>query len=219
MQEIRQRMAQSLLDKQNLLPKELSESTGAPIIQIYKAAKDLEKEGLIVITESESGKVYTPKNTEALKSICDVSTDTVSESNSKAPKKKPVKTKIEVPTSGRHTGKFVFRKVPYSQSQCVYQVMAAYIAEQKPTYKELEAAFDPSIVSRFGVFAKLSKCRELSADRDRYHLKDYMILKTKDGVRIAITNQWSMTRFIQFVDAASQAGYKIRPHEPVNEKD
>lgn len=205
-------IAGALLKKDGLTPQEIHYSTKIPLIQIYRAIKGMEKDELITIKEGENNKHYHVNDVTALKKFM----DTVDDREEVEPEKEQNEEKPKPPSNkeathnGRHTGKFIFRKVAYSKSMCAYQVVSAFVNEKKPTLKELEEAFDPSIVSRFGVVATLDKAKELSGDRVRYHMKDHMILTTKDKQQAVVTNQWSITRFEAFAEAAEKVGYKVK---------
>lgn len=206
-------IAGALLKKDGLTPQEIHYSTKIPLIQIYRAIKGMEKDELINIQEDENKKYYHVNDAAALQTFMDTVNDREEvepekEQNGDKPKPSPNK---ESTHNGRHTGKFIFRKVAYSKSMCAYQVVSAFAKEKKPTLKELEKAFDPSIVSRFGVVATLDKAKELSSgDRARYHMKEHLILTTRDKQQVVVTNQWSISRFEAFAEAAEKVGYKVK---------
>ena len=112
---------------------------------------------------------------------------------------------------GRHTGKFIYNKVPYSKSACALKVVSDYVEKEKPSLKQLKAAFPDEIISRFGVVNDLKSAQELSKDRARYHLREHQILTTSDGKKVVVCNQFSIDRFFRFVEAAAVLGFKIKP--------
>lgn len=210
MQEAKALIAETLLEKEKLTPQELNYATKVPLIQVYNVVKTLEKEGLITIEESEDTKHYLVKDAKGLEGLTSKAESEKTEPTQKDKQKEKTDPKIE--PSGRHTGKFIFRKIPYSKSQCVYQIVAAFVKEKSPTFAEIEKAFPPEIVSRFGVAALLSKAETLNGnDRVRYHMKDHMILTTSDKKKVVVTNQWSLDRFLKFAEAAAKLGYKVKP--------
>src|SRR5690606_28977953 len=108
--------------------------------------------------------------------------------------------------TGRHTGKFLYQKVPYSKSACALKVVTDFVQKNKPCLKQLKSVFPDDIVSRFGVVAELKAAQDLSKDRNRYHLNDHQVLTTSDGKKVVVTNQWTVDRFARFCEAAAAVG-------------
>ena len=132
--------------------------------------------------------------------------------NDKSLAKQPKEQKVKplLIKSERNTSKYVFEKTVYSKGACVHAVVAAFIRDKNPTYKELEKAFPP-LVKRYGIINTIEKAKELSPDRPRYFMKDNQILETKDKISVAITNQWVHEKFMEFVDMMNGVGYLITP--------
>ena len=213
-------IAQALQDRVSNQPKDLSEVLKIPIIQVHNVLSKLNKDGLIEIGEDEKGKIYTLKNLEGLQQLTEVKK--VEPETPKVEKKvaePKLEKKVAAPKqeskapepAGRHTGKFIYNKVPYSKSACALKVVTDYVEKEKPSLKQLRAAFPDDIISRFGVVNELKAARDLSKDRNRYHLHEHQILTTSDGKNVVVCNQFSIDRFLRFCEAAAVLGYKIKP--------
>jgi len=202
-------IAQALKDGVETQPKALAELLTIPVIQIHGIMARLQKDGLIEIGEDENGKTYTVKNPDGLKELAEAQTETPAETKPEKKVVPPKKEQVAPQPAGRHTGKFIYNKVPYSKSACALKVVSDYVEKEKPSLKQLKAAFPDDIVSRFGVINELKPAQDLSKDRNRYHMKS--VLNTSDGKIVVCTNQWSQDRFVKFCEAAEKVGFKIKP--------
>lgn len=203
MQQATALIARALLQKEvSNQPKDLSELVKIPIIQVHNVLNKMGKDGLITITEDESGKTYSVTKTDEIQKLAE---EEVPEqpAESVTDKKKPV-------AKEKHTGKFVFNKVALSKSQCSLQIVTQYF-EKQPTLPQLKETFPDNVVSQFGIVKTLKEARGLSQLRSRYHLKDHQILTTSDGHQVAVTNQWTQDRFQQLLEIAKTLGYKVTP--------
>lgn len=203
-------IAQALLrEVADLQPKALAELLTIPVIQVHNVMNRLNKDGLIEISEDEKGKTYTVKDPEGLKALAGMQTDA---SGGAEPEKKaeaPVKKQVFPARTGRHTGKYIYKKQQYSKSACALKAVTDYVQKEKPSLKQLIAVFPDDIVSRFGVVAELKTALDLSKDRARYHLRQHQVLTTTDGKKVVVTNQWTVDRFARFCQAAMMVGIKI----------
>lgn len=214
---IAQALTQEVADTQ---PKAIAELLTIPVIQVHNVLNKFNKDGLIEIGEDESGKTYTVKDREGLQKLTEAKqeeseTPKVEKKVAEPkPEKKPAAPKQESKApepAGRHTGKFIYNKVPYSKSACALKVVTDYVEKEKPSLKQLRAAFPDEIISRFGVVNELKAAQDLSKDRNRYHLHEHQILTTSDGKKVVVCNQFSIDRFLRFCEAAAVLGYKIKP--------
>jgi hypothetical protein len=192
-------------------PKDLSEVIKIPIIQVHNILSKLNKDGLIEIGEDENGKTYTVKKPDGLKELAGEQTETPAEPKPEKKVETPKKKQTAPVPVGRHTGKFIYQKIALSKSACAFRVISDFVEKNKPSLKQLKAAFPDEIVSRFGVINELKTAQDLSKDRNRYHLKDHQVLITSDGKKVVVTNQWSIDRFLRFCEAAAALKIRIRP--------
>ncbi len=180
--------------------------TKIPMIKLQWAAKVLEEEKLIASEKKDKEKVLRPtdKQTATTQKAELVKTDVEDQT------KEEKAGKPKVP-KGRDTTKYVFEKSdPLPKGQCVLAVLKAYFLNHKPTLKDVKAAWDDTIVQRYGITQELSNAKALSGDRDRYFLKDAQILTTKDGKKLAVTSQWTSERFDAFLKLAKKIGYTVK---------
>ena len=204
MQQATALIARALLQKEvSNQPKDLSELVKIPIIQVHNVLNKMGKDGLITITEDESGKTYSVRKTDEIQKLAQEEVPEQPE-EPETEKKKPV-------AKEKHTGKFVFNKVALSKSQCALQIVTQYFEKQQPTLRQLKETFPDKIVSQFGIVKTLKEAKGLSELRSRYHLKDHQILTTSDDHKVAVTNQWTQDRFQQLLEIAKTLGYKVTP--------
>ena len=207
-------LAQALIqDGADPQPNALAKLLTIPVIQVRNVMNRLSKDGLIEIGEDEKGKTYTVKDPEGLKALAGTQTDTSGEPEPEQKGEAPVKKQAPPERTGRHTGKFLYQKVPYSKSACALKVVTDFVQKNKPSLKQLKSVFPDDIVSRFGVVAELKTAQDLSKDRNRYHLNDHQLLTTSDGKKVVVTNQWTVDRFARFCEAALVIGVKTEPDE------
>ena len=95
-------------------PKDLSEVIKIPIIQVHNVLNRLNKDGLIEIGEDATGKTYTVKDREGLKELAGSKLDAPAEPKPEKKAAEPKQAKKTPESTGRHTGKFIYNKVPYS---------------------------------------------------------------------------------------------------------
>ena len=186
---------------------QLQLSTKVALIQIYGILKHLEELTVVSPQVKDSGKFYKVIDYDRLDTAFKEASITSKETEQKTSKK------VQTPSTGRDTSKFIFNKIPYSKSKCVLMVVTDYVSKQKPTLKELKDTFPDSIVSKFGVVATLVVAKEYSSDRPRYYLNDQHILTTSDNKKVVVCNQWTLARFIQFMDITARLGYVITPQK------
>lgn len=182
--------------------------TKIPLIKVQWAAKVLEEKKLVTLEKKNNDKLIRPFEkqpvvTTKVEPVKPETTPAVKDDKSEKPKP-PVK-------KGRDTSKFVFEKSePLPKGQCALSIIKAYFRDKKPLLKDVKAAFDDSMVQRYGVTQELSNAKALSSDRDRYFLKDTQILTTKDGKRLVVTSQWTSERFEAFLKAAKKLNYTVK---------
>jgi hypothetical protein len=191
---------------------QLCETTGIIKLLVYKALKADLKEGIITEEVIEEVKRYTLVDAPEEKTEDEQAKEESAPVEESSPEEKPVHT--PAPSTGRDTTKFMFMKKPYAKSGCVLAVLKDYVTTKQPTYDQVKEIFPDTIVGRFGVTNILDGeggAKELSPDRPRYFMKEDQLLTTSDGVVLAVCNQWTLQRFVEFMDAAAKVGIKIKP--------
>lgn len=181
--------------------------TKIPLIKVQWAAKVLEEEKHITSEKKDKDKIIRPFNAQPVATKTEPAKTETAEPVKEEKAEKP---KAQV-KKGRDTTKYVFEKSePLPKGQCALAILKAYFRDNKPLLKDVKAAFDDSIVQRYGVTQELSNAKALSGDRDRYFLKDAQILTTKDGKKLACTSQWTTERFEAFLQAARKLKYTVK---------
>jgi hypothetical protein len=201
-EQVKASLLKHIQQEKQILLNSAVEKLKIPLIQLQSAAKALEEQKHITSEKTDKGKVIRLVD----KSNVQPKLQAVSPPATDKPAEKPVKKK------GRDTSKHVFEKSePLSKGRCVLAILKAYIRDKKPTVKDLKATFNDEIVQRYGVTANLSDAKAMSSDgRNRYFLDQTDILVTKDGVKLACTNQWTTERFEALCKAARKVGYTVK---------
>lgn len=203
---------EELRKQASLTPQDLSDRANISVMMCFKVMKADVEQGIVTMEIINEAKRYSL--------VADVVQDTTAEPvEESAQAEESIKEEklVYTPqsTSGRDVTKFIFKKKPYGKSACVLAVVTDYVTAKQPSsLEELKQVFPDSIVGRFGVVNKLEGekgAKALSPDRPRYFMKPEHLLTLQDGTNIAVCNQFSLTRFMDFLEAAAKAGYKIKP--------
>lgn len=203
---------EELRKQPSLTPQDLSDRTNISVMMCFKVMKADIEQGIVTMEIINEAKHYTL----VTDAVQDTTTEPVEESaQAEEPIKKEKSVYTPQPTSGRDMTRFLFKKKPFSKSGCVLAVVTDYVTTKQPSsLDKLKEVFPDSIVGRFGVVNELEGekgAKALSPDRPRYFMKPEHLLTLSDGTVIAVCNQWSLVRFMGFLQAASKAGYKIKP--------
>jgi len=83
----------------------------------------------------------------------------------------------------------------YGKNRIVREIIIRYLElHPKLTYRQLEQIFPDEMQGSYGVVRSLDELHEMEHDRKdletRYLMKEEELLKTADGVRFAVCNQW-----------------------------
>lgn len=206
-EEARVLLHEELRKQPSLTAQDLSDQTGIAVMMCYKVLKADVENSLVSMEMIGEMKHYT-----ILEQVSEQATDeSVAESPQVDKSNDDKDLKVSPAATGRDTTKFMFNKKPYSKSGCVLAVLTAHVNTRKPSFDQVKETFPDSIVGRFGVINTLDGAKKLSPDRPRYFMKSDQTLTTSDNVIIAVCNQWTLGRFVEFMNAAGKLGYKISP--------
>jgi len=236
MKKVKETIAQILIEKKTATVQEiLYAAKGVPAVQIYGALAEWIKSAALSVKESEGKKTYTlvdqkrfgiepvekTPTREEQKPVIKIKEEKSApktETKKDQPKEKNVPAKNEKKesapkeskyaiTTTRDTSLFRFDKQDRGKGQTVLAVIKFYSSDK--TLAQIKSAFPDSIVSRYGCTADLSFAR--SHERQRYFIKDEQIITTSDSVKkkLAVTNQWDVSRFNLFLEACKKLGIKI----------
>lgn len=112
-------------------------------------------------------------------------------------------------SGGRNTDKFIFKKQSYSKSRLVLEVLKSFIADH-PNYtlEEIQNTWkSDELQKRYGTIVEVSKAKKFcEGDRERHFMKDVLTVGSK---RVVVSNQWSETLLIGFLEIADSLKYRI----------
>ncbi len=108
--------------------------------------------------------------------------------------------------------KFRFNGDKYSKGQLVLAVIQHYMTKHpKITWVQSKEVFPRELQTRYPVIALLQDAKKMSNPIKRFFIKEDQIVKTKNGIKFAVTNYWgteNVKRFIRY--AKEELGYTIR---------
>lgn len=203
---------EELRKQASLTPQDLSDRTNISVMMCFKVMKADLEQGIVTLEIINQAKHYSL----VTDAVQETTVEPVEESvQAEEPIKEEKSVYTPQPTSGRDMTRFLFKKIPYGKSACVLAVVTDYVTTKQPSsLEELKQVFPDSILGRFGVLNKFegeNGAKALSPDRPRYFMKPEHLLTLSDGTVIAVCNQWSLVRFMGFLEAAAKEGYKIKP--------
>jgi len=101
----------------------------------------------------------------------------------------------------------------YPKNRIVLEVIRQFLKDNPEiTYGQLNAVFPSHIQgSKYGVFTKYENALQFQATvGNRHFLKESELLKTADGIKIAICSQWAKGKnFEEFLKKTRVLGYEI----------
>ncbi|MFG6094095.1 hypothetical protein SPB21_02545 [Leptothoe sp. ISB3NOV94-8A] len=97
----------------------------------------------------------------------------------------------------------------YNKRQLVLAIVTHYLqTHPDKTFEELRHIFPDEIHKTYGVVALYEKAKEKTSP-DRYFLNDDQLLKTGDGLVVAVCNQWGIGNIGSILKIAEDLGYQI----------
>lgn len=191
------KLIQTLFEKSGKLTvQEVCEQSKLPLVSVYSVLKYMKNMDVLdEIEGSGTNKLY-QFNSESNNSIQKVHVD-----------EGQVKPKEEVKKTSRDTSLFEFRGVNRNKGQTALEVLRVFVTEHDSKLKDIKKAFPDEIVSKWGVTQEFDQA--INQKYQRYFIKENQVIKTMDGIKICVTNQWDVTRFNAFIEIASSHGYKI----------
>ena len=108
--------------------------------------------------------------------------------------------------------KFRFNGDKYSKGQLVLAVIQHYMTKHpKTTVGQLKEIFPRELQTRYPVIALLQDAKKMSNPIKRFFIKEDQIVKTKNGMKFAVTNYWGSENVQAFIDyAKKELRYKIQ---------
>ena len=182
----------------------ISEGTGLKGIVLVNSLKKMVKAG--GLTEEGTGK-------EAIYTVAEPAAEKSAETSNE----------LEVPVEDeqlasktkagkRNNDKFRFNTFPEAlgKGALVREIIKDFVSKnKKATLKSLDEIWKPTdLLKRFGIYAEISRAKELSA-RDRYFFQEEHQIRLADKKIIVVSNQQTSSTLQVFIKAAKALGYKI----------
>jgi hypothetical protein len=114
--------------------------------------------------------------------------------------------------ANRDTTKYSFYGSIYRKNKLVYAVVTQYLKDYpETTFNILKQVFPDELQGTYGVFTLLEEAQEIFQKKGhkRHFLEDDEVLRTADGVEIAVCTQWGIGNIWRFLETASSLGYQI----------
>lgn len=208
--EARQSIATQIEKQKSTTAKSIHAETQIPYVMIYAAIKHFTDGGAIDVEVKDDTKFYKLKDAKKFKAL--ISGEATKQKGKSDEKEQDItatptmKKYANVPT--RDTSKYIFQKEKRGKGRTVLAVIQHHLSVKKVTLEKLKATFPDDLVQKWGVTASANSASK--HDRQRYFTGEGDILVTSDKKRLAVTNQWTSSRFISFCDVAKKLGYKIQ---------
>lgn len=102
----------------------------------------------------------------------------------------------------------------YGKGKFVREIVASYLsAHPSITFAQLEQVFPDELQGSYGVLRRLEDIYQSEHDlkdlKTRYVMDDDKILKTKDGVRFVVCNQWGSFNFPHILEQLDKWGWNV----------
>ena len=102
----------------------------------------------------------------------------------------------------------------YGKGKFVREIVAAYLsAHPSITFAQLEQVFPDELQGSYGVVRSLDDLYTSGHDQDdlktRYVMDEDKILRTKDGVRFVVSNQWGSFNFPHILELLDKWGWNV----------
>ena len=200
----REKILAAIKEAGEISPQQVNYKTTVPFVQIYSIAKNLETEKLVEIIQKENTKVYRllqPGKSE-------VSTAGKKTEETKTDKKKKA---LPVKTGSRDLSRYTLNgEGDFNKSRLALAIVEKYCIEKKPSLKALLTVFPQDLILPYGVIQPIAEAKKISKNRARFFLKDSELIRLKDNVNIAVSNQWTSERIQKVIVIAKTLGYKIK---------
>lgn len=106
---------------------------------------------------------------------------------------------------------------PTTKGRLVWLIVSLYQKEYNPTYEEISYLFNYKLNLLRKTIIDKTTLELLRPDRQkRFYSHDSELLKSKDGIQYAVSNQWSINKMNEIVSFAHSNGWKIEVINPKN---
>jgi len=99
---------------------------------------------------------------------------------------------------------------PLTKGRLVWSIIKLYQQENSPTYDEVSRLFNYELkLPQYTVISE-SSLELLRPDKQRrFYYHEHELLEGKDGIRYAVTNQWSIKNMDEIITFAKTRGWKV----------
>ena len=107
-------------------------------------------------------------------------------------------------------------KVPVTKGRLVWSIICLYQEQYKPTYEDISQLFNRKLNLLWNTVIDEASLDALRADKQKrfyYHEADLLI--SADGIRYAVSNQWSKDKMNEVISFAQANSWKVEVINPV----
>ena len=104
---------------------------------------------------------------------------------------------------------------PITKGRLAWSIIRLYQQEYAPTYEEVRDLFNYKLHLLRNTVIDESSLELLRADRQsRFYYHEYDLIESKDGIRYAVSNQWSIKKMDEIISFAQAKGWKVEVIKP-----
>lgn len=107
--------------------------------------------------------------------------------------------------------KIMFNKEMYSKPKFVHAFVAAFVDENNPDMKELQAAFPDDLHPAYPTVMDVNELEEKVAKR--FYTRENQVIELRDGTKVAVCSDWgvnNMYKFMEFLREQKNYGFSYR---------
>ena len=108
--------------------------------------------------------------------------------------------------SSKDYTQYEFMGSKYSKCRLVFTIINRYIERNPSTFADIQSVFADDLQGSSGVIRGIEDIK----DRTRYFTKPQEILKSTDGIELAVCNQWGTGNIGNFIQKAKKLGFDIK---------
>ena len=101
-------------------------------------------------------------------------------------------------------------EVPITKGRLVWSIIKLYQEQHNPTFEELSQLFNRELNLLGNTVVNELSLDALRPDRQkRYYYHDSDLLVSKDGIRYAVSNQWTINKMDEIISFAQAKGWRV----------
>lgn len=110
-------------------------------------------------------------------------------------------------SSKRDRSKYKFAGNLYGKAQLVLAVVQKYLKDHpKATLDSIQEVMK---AGSYPLVTTVQKAKKISGDHQRYFFGEDKILKTADGKKVVVCNQWGINNINSFIELTKKLGYRV----------